>query len=313
MLMVYSHAMHMEQCTRVLQDLLAELRGGTMSDISREEEAIGRIMHEIFDEWDQLFPGFPESALERRSACKELMRGRRDKYLIDVIAKTLKANSVPNGLILNPACVFGRHAMKIARRLPECTVIGSDIDALKEAVYRNVVVLLSSIPKNYRFERDDVFQSTIQEQPTAVVFFGACGSVSDAAMDLAIKKESPYLICRTCCHDNIGGNTCIAKKASLLNYFHRLKNWYYRRRKKSKAGDYFSDKYSSNAYPRSTAARQLLSGEEYFEAARNCVNSDICRFIIDIDRCLYLQENGYQVSYKEELFFASKSNKKSGR
>jgi hypothetical protein len=41
------------------------------------------------------------------------------------------------------------------------------------------------------------------------------------------------------------------------------------------------------------------------EVAQNSVDSDICRFIIDLDRCLYLRERGYDVLYREELFFAA--------
>jgi hypothetical protein len=38
--------------------------------------------------------------------------------------------------------------------------------------------------------------------------------------------------------------------------------------------------------------------------ARNLPESDICRSVIVLDRCLFLQENGYDVMYREELFFA---------
>ena len=42
--------------------------------------------------------------------------------------------------------------------------------------------------------------------------------------------------------------------------------------------------------------------------ARNSVDSDICRSLIDLDRCLFLQEHGYDVMYREELFFAHRRN-----
>jgi hypothetical protein len=34
------------------------------------------------------------------------------------------------------------------------------------------------------------------------------------------------------------------------------------------------------------------------------VDSDTCRSLIDRDRCLYLQDHGYDVLYREELIFA---------
>jgi hypothetical protein len=42
--------------------------------------------------------------------------------------------------------------------------------------------------------------------------------------------------------------------------------------------------------------------------ARNTPDSDICRSVIDLDRCLFLQENGYDVMYREELCFARRRN-----
>jgi hypothetical protein len=36
------------------------------------------------------------------------------------------------------------------------------------------------------------------------------------------------------------------------------------------------------------------------------VDSDICRNLIDLERCLYLQENGYDALYREELLFAQR-------
>jgi hypothetical protein len=47
-----------------------------------------------------------------------------------------------------------------------------------------------------------------------------------------------------------------------------------------------------------------MDSETVLAVARNSVDSDICRSLIDLDRCQYLKENGYDVMYREELFFA---------
>ena len=145
------------------------------------------------------------------------------------------------------------------------------------------------------------------ETPMAVVFFGACGSVSDGAMDYAIESNSPYLICRTCCHDNIGGNTSIVRRLTALNWSFKVKNFAYSKVRTMKEGFYFSEKYSKSQYPRSQAAKNLSNSNEFLEVSRNSVDSDICRAIIDLDRYLRLIESGYNVWYKGELFVARKS------
>jgi hypothetical protein len=49
-----------------------------------------------------------------------------------------------------------------------------------------------------------------------------------------------------------------------------------------------------------------MDSDTIIAIARNSADSDICRSLIDLDRCLYLQEHGYDVMYREELFFAHK-------
>jgi hypothetical protein len=56
--------------------------------------------------------------------------------------------------------------------------------------------------------------------------------------------------------------------------------------------------------PRWEAARDLADSETFLQVARNAVDSDICISIIDLDRAIYLQEQGYDVMYREEVFFA---------
>jgi len=81
-----------------------------------------------------------------------------------------------------------------------------------------------------------------------------------------------------------------------------------RARKKPKySGFYVSDRYMKETYPRSRAARAVVDSDTILELVQNSVDSDICRFIIDLDRCLYLREQGYDVLYREELFFALRS------
>ncbi|MCK5586286.1 hypothetical protein KAJ02_09465, partial [Candidatus Bipolaricaulota bacterium] len=69
-------------------------------------------------------------------------------------------------------------------------------------------------------------------------------------------------------------------------------------------GFYFTDKYNQDAYPRSKAGRDLADSETFLKVARNAVDSDICISIIDLDRAIYLQEQGYDVMCREEVFFA---------
>lgn len=162
-------------------------------------------------------------------------------------------------------------------------------------------------PANYEFKRDNIFEPTVEAEPAAVVFFGACGSLSDAAMDYAVESSARYLICRTCCHDNVGENTVIVKRPTALNRLFRFKNLVHSRISRKKKGLYFSAKYSRHAYPRSKAAKELIDSEEFLEVAQNTVDSDICRAIIDLDRYLRLTEKGYKVWYKGELFFAERA------
>ncbi|MGB2986879.1 MAG: hypothetical protein WBE26_13485 [Phycisphaerae bacterium] len=64
--------------------------------------------------------------------------------------------------------------------------------------------------------------------------------------------------------------------------------------------------------PGGTAAREIMDSETIIAVARNAPESDICGSVIDLDRCLFLQENGYDVMYREEIFFAHKRCKTPG-
>ena len=288
--------------TEALAGLLDEFRRGNIANQRREKQALERHLAELGKRWDRQFPGFPQERYAYASARGVWRRGVRDAYLKTIIVRLLEAESdnLPDRTVVNPACVFGRHARDLAGRLRDFKVIATDIFPWSNWLYEQVTLRRS--PGNYEFRQDDIFEPKVQARPAAVVFFGACGSLSDAAMDYAIKSSCPYLMCRTYCHDNIGGNTWITRKFTLLNLFFRFKNLSYAWAKKKLKGHYFSVMYSADQYPRSRAARGMSRSDELLELSRNSVDSDICRAIIDLDRFLYLAESGYDVWYKGELF-----------
>jgi hypothetical protein len=287
--------------------LLEEFRRGNIADRRREKATLDRHLAELSRRWDLRFPGFPQERCAYASAGGVHRRGVRDAYLKKIIVKLLEAegDNLPNRTIVNPACVIGRHARDLAARLSHFKVIATDIFPGSNWLYERLRI--RPTPDNYEFQQDDIFQPKVQAKPTAVVFFGACGSLSDAAMDYAIGANCPYLMCRTCCHDNIGANTRIIKRFTLLNWSFRFKNLSYSWARKKLKGHYFSPKYSAGQYPRSQVARGLSHSSEFVEISRNSVDSDICRAIIDLDRYLRLVENQYRVWYKGELLVARRT------
>ncbi len=293
--------------------LLDEFRRGNITDRRREKLTLGQHLTELSKRWDRQFPGFPQERYAYASAAGVYRRGVRDAYLKTIIARLLEAerDDLPDRTVVNPACVVGRHARDLARRLRDFRVIATDIFPWSNWLYERVKLRRS--PGNYEFRQDDIFEPRVEAAPTAVVFFGACGSLSDAAMDYAIESSCPHLMCRTCCHDNIGGNTQIAKRFTLLNLFFQFKNRSYAWAKKRLKGHYFSAKYGAEQYPRSRAARGMSNSDEFLDVSRNSVDSDICRAIIDLDRYLHLAESGYQVWYKGELFVARRDRAEQSR
>ncbi len=293
-----------------LESLLKEFRHGTIADKDRtnEDAAIQSHLSEQHAAWDRVFPKFPDCPWKRRTSTWELHRGQRDAYLKGLLAIHVRESESKSRMIVNPAAVFGRHARSLARDLPEYDVVGTDIDPRFDRLYRLVCWWKYPNLKNYSFVRENIFEPNSERRPVAVTFFGACGSVTDGCMDYAIGVKSPFLICRSCCHDNIGGNTGILRRPGHLNQFFRWKNRQFAKFKKKDDGRYFSARYSRDAYPRSKAAREVMDSDTMIEIARNSVDSDICRSLIDLDRCLFLQENGYHVLYREELFFAHRQH-----
>ena len=290
-----------------LESLLAEFRRGNIADRDRVQEASAIQSHlgEHRKAWDLVFPRFPECPWRRRTITWECHRGRRDAYLRHLIVTHVPQSDTGTRLIVNPATVTGVHARWLAHKLPTYEVVGTDIDPRWNRVYRFACFWEYRHLKNFRFVRESIFKPDLNRHPAAVIFFGACGSVTDACMDYALAVNSPFLICRSCCHDNIGGNTEIVRRRGRpVNDFFAWKNHWFAKYKKEGNGFYFADRYGKDAYPRSKAAREMLDSETIIAVARNTPESDICRSVIDLDRCLLLQENGYDVMYREELFFA---------
>ncbi len=300
----------LEVGSKALMGLLDEFRRGNIANRSVERDVLERHLRELSKRWNQKFPDFPESRFSHASYMGLLLRGRRDAYLKKIITKLVKAHEQGNGnrIIVNPACVIGRHTRDLASRLPRFRVIGTDIDPRGNYTYEH---LLRRNPENYEFIKDNIFDPQLNVTPTAVVFFGACGSLSDGAIDYAIESKSPYLMCRTCCHNIIGGNIQIRKKPNFINWFFRFYNRSLSRmlQKEKYAGFYFSDKYSKEQYPRSKAAQGISNSDEFLEVSRNSVDTDICRTIIDLDRYLLLVEKGYNVWYRGELLVAERTAK----
>jgi hypothetical protein len=284
--------------------LLGEFREGNIAKEKREKQALKRHLRELSEKWDHQFPVFPRKRYPYASFRGVVRRGVRDKYLKSIIVSLLENEGgiSGNGTIVNPACVIGRHARDLASRLSCFKVIATDIDPAPNWLFEHL--RLCRNPVNFEFRQDNIFCPQLNIRPTAVVFFGACGSISDGAIDYAIESNSPYLMCRTCCHDNIGGNTCTMRRFTTLNWAFRVKNFAYERVRTMKEGFYFSDKYSQDHYPTSRAAKAMSHSSEFMEISRNSVDSDICRTIIDLDRYLWLIERGYDVWYKGELFIA---------
>lgn len=289
-----------------LEGLLEEFRRGNIADRDRsgEERTLRLQLGEHDAAWEQHLPGLPECRRRRRSLLWEYRRGRRDAYLRELIARHVPRHAPARPLIVNPATVLGRHARMLARALPDHQVLGTDIDPRGDRLYGRLTFWKHRGFENYRFEQESVYEPNLSRRPAAIAFFGACGSVTDGAIDYAVGVEAPFLIFRSCCHDNIGGNTTVVRRPTPINRFFVLKNWLFERDKTKNPGFYFDDRYGPEAYPRSRAARALLDPETMLRIAANTPDSDICRTLVDLDRCLYLRERGFEVMYREELFFA---------
>ncbi len=288
-----------------LAGLLHEFRQGNIVALSAEVKGMERHAGSLSAHWNDRFPGFPVDDFPYASLRGVFYRKHRDAHLKNIIVRSL-ADRGRDTTIVNPACVFGRHACHLAARLPHVTVIATDIYPRCFQAYR--VLRLGCLPGNFSFVKDNIFASRLDVQPTAVVFFGACGAVSDGALDYAIASGARYVMCRTCCHDNIGGNVTITARPNPVNRIFRFKNWVFDRVKKTPkyTGHYFSPSYSPSAYPRSAAGRHLSTADEFMAVAKDSAGSDICRAIIDLDRYLHLAEQGFRVECQGDLLVAER-------
>lgn len=295
-----------DAAVNALGGLLDQYRRGRIVAPAAEKEGMERHAGQLTAWWNERFAGFPTKGFPYTSFWGEHHRGGRDRHLIDVIVRLLADRDGGEATVVNVACAFGRQARRIAARLPRARVVASDIDPRWERIYR--WLRLGRSPANYTFVQDNTFASQLSLRPTAVVFFGACGSLSDGAMDFAIDSGAEYLVCRTCCHDNIAANVRVTARRTYVNWFFRFKNWIHARLQRTPryAGFYNSPRYTASAYPRSAAARELSDGGEFLAVASDSPDSDICRAIIDLDRYLYLIERGFRVEYQGELFVAER-------
>ena len=294
-----------ELAREALAGLLHAFRHGNIVALSAEQKGMERHAGSLSARWNGRFPGFPVDDFPYASLRGVFYRQHRDGHLKDIIVQLL-AKRGRETTIVNPACVFGRHACHLAARLPHVTVIATDIYPRCFQMYR--VLRRARLPRNLRFVQDNIFAPRLDVQPTAVVFFGACGAVSDGALDYAITSGAQYVMCRTCCHDNIGGNVTLTARPNTLNRFFRFKNRAFDRVRKAPkyTGHYFSPSYSPGAYPRSAAGRHLSTTDEFMAVARDSADSDICRAIIDLDRYLHLVEQGFRVEYQGDLLVAER-------
>ena len=282
--------------------LLDEFRRGNIANKKVARQSLWQHLSELSGRWDKQFPGFSESWSPYLSYIGLSRRSPRNTHLKKIIIQQLKTKRQNHGerVIVNPACFLGRRARYLASRLKSFRIIATDINPIFNSCYKHICIT----PDNYEFRQDSIFSPKVKVRPAGIVFFGACGSVSDAAMDYVIESNSPYLFCRTCCHHIIGGNTEIAKGLNVINWLYRLADPRLWKRYRKKKEHYFSPAYSMDCYPRSQAAKGLTDSDEFLEISRYAAASGICRTIIDLDRYLYLAEHRYNVWYRAEMFVA---------
>ena len=291
-----------------MESLLGEFRRGNIADKDRTHEALAIRTHlgEVSALWDRALPPFPPCPWKRRTFAWENSKGIRDTYIKRLITSVLAEYDGPRRLIVNPATVFGRHARELSHDLPTFEVLGTDIDSTWDFLYGIASHRKYAGLKNYRFARENIFLPNMEREPAVVTFFGACGSLTDGCIDYALALNTPFVICRSCCHENIADNTVIVRRPGLLNFFWSMKNGTMGLFMKMRPSFSFSGPYLKDSYPRSKSARRLMDADTTLSLAQSSVDSDICRGLIDLDRCMYLQEHGYDVLYREEVFFAHK-------
>jgi uncharacterized UPF0146 family protein len=289
----------------IFAGLLDEFRRGNIANKKIVRQLLKQHVAGLTRKWDERFPGFPKIWFPYLASIGLSGKEAKTAHLKKIIVQQLesKKHNHDDKIIVNPACFFGRRSRYLASRLKSFKIIATDINP----GYNKFWKYFCRTPANYEFRQDNIFNPKLKVWPSAVVFFGACGSVTDAAMDYAIELNSPYLFCRTCCHHIIGGNTGFIKDLNFINWLYRLADPRLSKRYRKKKDHYFSPVYSIDHYPRSKAARRLTDSNEFLGIICNAAGSGICRTIIDLDRYLYLAEHGYNVWYREEMFVAERT------
>lgn len=249
----------------------------------------------------QLPPTYRAQRLRAREQCDTLLK----RVIVDL------AEHVPGEFaVLNHCSVFGRHGRELARRLQRATVIAADVSPTWERLFRLYEWLQSRPPpSNYRFTRENVYDSALNVRPVIVCFFGACGSLSDGVIDLGVQLGARYLVGRACCHCNVAMNLSLDNpNRSLWSLGHRVKNQVYRYYH-NRFGHYFDPRFDAEAYPRSGFARRRLDPGHMLACARHAVDCRVCRVLIDVDRLLHLEESGYRVlAYQNSMFVAERTD-----
>lgn len=253
-------------------------------------------------------PLSPSLAISPRMLRHKLMvRGAKDALLKTVIER-LCADAP--GVVLNPCCVFARHGQHIARRLPAATVVASDIVSTWQRLFQVYSTLrLRRPPSNFRFDVQSVYDIEPARAPLAVVFFGGCGSMTDAAFRLAVGSHARYIVGRACCHENIGMNTTVTTlKFTPWSIGHRVKNRIYRVCA-DRLGHYGHPTATIDTYPLSRTFRALIDSAGMRRCAQHAVDCRLCQTVIDLDRASFLEESGYTLlAYNENMFVAVRQN-----
>lgn len=236
---------------------------------------------------------------------KILARGAKDALLKTVIETLCRGCS---GWILNPCCVFARHAREIAERLPMADIVATDIDPRWERLFRFFrAARFKRDSANFNFRVENAYEARAPASALAICFFGACGSLTDAALRLAINSQANFVVGRACCHENIGMNTEMSTRSpTIWNLGHRIKNQVYRHYA-TKRGFYGHHSAAISTYPQSETFRQKIDKSGMLRCARHAVDCRLCQLIIDLDRVVFLVEHGFGVlSYSENMFVAAR-------
>ena len=153
--------------------LLGEFRRGNFANKKVVRQSLKQHLSELSRKWDERFPGFPESWFPYLSSIGLSGKEAKTAHLKKIIIQQLKPEGQNHGdkVIVNPACFLGRRARDLASRLKSFRIIATDITPIYNSCYKHICVT----PDNYEFRKDSIFSPKLKVNPTAVVFFGACG------------------------------------------------------------------------------------------------------------------------------------------